>query len=99
MGIKIPKEITTAQDKMAWALRLVEQLRLEHNAKGALVDKKSSAAVAEFHEWQSKVFEPVQEEALMYANQAKQAMYQDKKWDAQIDAKSLLDANEAEVRK
>jgi len=45
------------------------------------------------------VFEPVQEEALMYANEAKQAMYQDTKWDKDIDAKSLLDAKEAEVRK
>ena len=97
--IEIPKEITTAKDKMAYSLRLVEQLRLEHNAKGALVDKQSQTALAEFHEWQSKVFEPVQQEALMYANEAKQAMYQDKKWDAQIDAKGLLDAKEAEIRK
>ena len=97
--IEIPKEITTAKDKMAYSLRLVEKLRLEHNAKGALVDKESPTAVAEFHEWQSKVFEPVQQEALMYANEAKQAMYQDTKWDKDIDAKSLLDAKEAEVRK
>jgi len=131
MGIKIPKEITTAQDKMAYSLRLVEKLRLEHNAKGALVrippvpeggepafagsgqelsggtdtsnitppDEEGTITLAEFREWQSKVFEPVQEEALMYANEAKQAMYQDKKWDAQIDAKGVLDAKEAEVRK
>lgn len=97
--IEIPKEITTDKDKMAWALRFVEKLRLEHNAKGALVDKENPAAVAEWHKWQSEVFEPVQQEALMYANEAKQAMYKAETWDSKIDAKAVLDVIEADKAK
>jgi hypothetical protein len=97
--IEIPKEITTDKDKMAWSLRLVEKLRLEHNARGALVDTKDSIAVAEWHKWQREVFEPMQEEALMYANEAKQIMYKAETWDSKIDAKAVLDAIEADRAK
>jgi len=97
--IEIPKEITTDKDKMAWALRFVEKLRLEHNAKGVLVDKKNPTDLAAFHDWQSKVFEPVQQEALMYANEAKTAMYKADTWDSKIDAKAVLEAIEADRAK
>lgn len=97
--IIIPPEITTDKDKMAWALRFAEKLRLEHNAKGALVDKENPTELAEFRTWQRKVFEPVNEEALMYANEAKQAMYKADTWDNKIDAKAVLDAIEADKAK
>lgn len=97
--IPIPAEITTDKDKMAWALRFVEKLRLEHNAKGVLVDKKNPTDLAAFHDWQSKVFEPVQEEAPMYANEAKQAMYKSAEWDSKIDARAVLEAIEADKAK
>lgn len=97
--ITVPVTADTAEKKMAFALRCAEQLRLEHNAKGALVDKEDSVALAEWHKWQSDVFEPVQQEALMYANEAKQVMYKAETWDADIDAKALLDAKEVDVNK
>jgi hypothetical protein len=97
--IEIPKEITTEKDKMAWALRFVEKLRLEHNAKGALVDKENPTELATFRDWQSNVFEKGNQEALMYANEAKQAMYKADTWDSEIDAKAVLEAIEADRAK
>lgn len=96
MGYITIPQIATDKDKMAWALRFAEKLRLEHNAKGALVDVGDATAVAEWHKWQSEVFEPAQQEALMYANEAKQAMYKAETWDSKIDAKAVLDAIEAD---
>jgi hypothetical protein len=97
--IEIPKEITTDKDKMAWALRFVEKLRLEHNSKSALVDTKNPTDLAAFRDWQSNVFEKANEEALMYANEAKQVMYKADTWDSKIDAKAVLDAIEADRAK
>jgi hypothetical protein len=168
--IEIPKEITTDKDKMAWALRLVEKLKFEHNAKGALVERFTATCDAdgnmqtmndadvdfvalgvdagdlitldkstsdeeigwvtgvsqhsltvgkgfakkgcflsrayevtiklkEFHSWVSNVCETGIQEALMYANEAKQAMYQDETWDSKIDAKAVLEAIEADRAK
>lgn len=94
--ITIPPEVTEDKDKMAWALRFVEKLRLEHNAKGALVDTKNPTDLAAFRDWQSNVFEKGNQEALMYANEAKQAMYKAETWDSKIDAKAVLNAIEAD---
>jgi hypothetical protein len=41
----------------------------------------------------------MQEEALMYANEAKQIMYKAETWDSKIDAKAVLDAIEADRAK
>lgn len=97
--IEIPKEITTAQDKMAYALRCAELLKLKHNKKGAAVDKQDPAALKTFHDWQTTVFEPVQQEALHIANLAKQAMYKSETWDSEIDVEAWIAAKEADVRK
>jgi len=168
--IPIPKEIITDKDKMAWALRFVEKLKLEHNAKGALVERFTATCdpggnmqtmndadvdfialgvavgdlitldkstsdeeigwvtgvsqhsltvgkgftkkgcllskpyevtikLGEFHKWVSNVCETGIQEALMYANEAKQVMYKADTWDSKIDAKAVLDAIEADKAK
>lgn len=95
--ITIPAEITAAEDKIAYALRVVELLRIEHNKKGAAVDKEDPAALKTFHDWQTNVFEPVQQEAIKHANDAKQILYADHKHDAAIDAAAMLAARETDL--